>query len=49
MTMSPGKEHEGNWLPEPKAPLYMLFRMYLPDIEILNGQYHLPGIAYTSL
>lgn len=45
---SPGKEHEGNWLPAPKQPFYMLFRMYLPDIEILNGQYQLPGITRTS-
>ena len=45
---SPGKEHEGNWLPAPKEPFYMLFRMYLPDIEILNGQYHLPGIERAS-
>jgi hypothetical protein len=45
---SPGKEHEGNWLPAPKEPFYMLFRMYLPDIEILNGQYHLPGIKRST-
>jgi hypothetical protein len=45
---SPGKEHEGNWLPAPKEPFYMLFRMYLPDIEILNGQYHLPGIKHSA-
>ena len=45
---SRGKEHEGNWLPAPKEPFYMLFRMYLPDIEILNGQYHLPGIKHSS-
>jgi hypothetical protein len=37
---SPGKEHEGNR--PPKGPFYMLFRMYLPDIQILNGLYHLP-------
>jgi len=45
---SPGKEHEGNWLPAPKEPFYMLFRMYLPDIEILNGQYHLPGVKRAT-
>ena len=42
---SPGKDKESNWLPTPAAPFYMLFRMYLPDIEALNGQYLLPGIA----
>jgi hypothetical protein len=42
---SPGKDKESNWLPAPKEPFYMLFRMYLPDIEVLNGQYQLPGVA----
>ena len=42
---SPGKDKESNWLPAPKEPFYMLFRMYQPDIEILNGQYELPGVA----
>jgi len=42
---SPGKDKESNWLPTPDAPFYMLFRMYLPEIEALNGQYELPGIA----
>jgi len=23
----------------------MLFRMYQPDIEVLNGQYELPGVV----
>ena len=42
---SPGKDKESNWLPAPKEPFYMLFRMYLPNIEILNGQYELPGVV----
>ncbi len=42
---SPGKKLESNWLPAPKTPFYMLFRMYQPDIEILNGQYDLPGVV----
>ena len=41
---SPGQDRESNWLPAPEEPFYMLFRMYLPDIEALNGQYELPGI-----
>ena len=41
---SPGKDKESNWLPAPKEPFYMLFRMYLPKIEVLNGQYELPGV-----
>ena len=45
---SPGKDKESNWLPAPKEPFYMLFRMYLPDIEVLNGQYDLPGVERAS-
>ena len=41
---SPGVDKESNWLPAPKEPFYMLFRMYQPDIEVLNGQYELPGV-----
>jgi hypothetical protein len=44
-TKSPGKDKESNWLPTPNAPFYMLFRMYQPDIEALNGQYNLPGLV----
>jgi DNA sulfur modification protein DndE len=42
---SPGKDKEANWLPAPKEPFYMLLRMYLPKIEVLNGQYEIPGVA----
>ena len=45
---SPGKDKESNWLPAPKEPFYMLFRMYQPDIEVLNGQYELPGVVQTK-
>lgn len=41
---SPGKDKESNWLPAPKGPFYMLLRMYLPAIEVLNGQYEIPGV-----
>ncbi len=40
----PGKDKESNWLPAPKKPFYMLMRIYLPKIEILNGQYEIPGV-----
>jgi hypothetical protein len=42
---SPGKDKESNWLPAPKEPFYMLMRMYLPKIEVLNGQYEIPGVV----
>ena len=41
---SPGKDKEANWLPAPKEPFYLLMRMYLPKIEVLNGQYEIPGV-----
>ena len=46
--ISPGKDKESNWLPAPKEPFYMLFRMYLPKIEVLNGQYELPGVKLVQ-
>ncbi len=45
---SPGQEKESNWLPAPKEAYYMLFRMYLPNIESLNGQYELPGVKLVQ-
>ena len=42
---SPGKDKESNWLPAAKEPFYMLMRMYLPKIEVLNGQYEIPGVV----
>ena len=45
---SPGKDKESNWLPAPKEPFYMLMRMYLPKIEVLNGQYEIPGVERVN-
>ncbi len=45
---SPGKDKESNWLPAPKEPFYMLLRMYLPKIEVLNGQYEIPGVERAN-
>ncbi len=42
---SPGKDKESNWLPAPEEPFYMLMRIYLPKIEVLNGQYEIPGVV----
>ena len=45
---SPGKDKESNWLPAPKEPFYMLLRMYLPKIEVLNGEYEIPGVVQAK-
>jgi hypothetical protein len=34
----------GRELPAPKEPFHILMRMYLPKIEILNGQYKIPAV-----
>lgn len=39
---SPGKDKESNWLPIPKAPFWLPFRMYGPGEAILNGTYTVP-------
>ena len=45
---SPGKDKESNWLPAPKEPFYLLLRLYLPKIEVLNGQYEIPGVDFFN-
>jgi hypothetical protein len=40
-----------SWISDPcvrgktKNPFYMLMRMDLPKIEVLNGQYEIPGVV----
>jgi hypothetical protein len=41
---SPGKDKESNWLPAPDEPFYLLFRMYEPSREVLNGRYKIPPV-----
>ena len=41
---APDGEARANWLPAPDMPFYLLMRMYLPSIAVLNGQYVIPGI-----
>ena len=45
---SPGEDKKSNWLPAPDAPFYMLLRMYLPEIQALNGRYELPGVKQAK-
>jgi hypothetical protein len=45
---SSGGDKESNWLPAPKQPFHMLLRMYLPDIEVLNGQYQIPAVEQAK-
>ncbi|MFC2025622.1 DUF1254 domain-containing protein [Chloroflexota bacterium] len=41
---SPGPDKASNWLPAPSAPFYILMRLYLPSMEILNGHYEIPAV-----
>jgi hypothetical protein len=47
---SPGAAKEANWLPEPDGPVYLVMRLYWPNIEapsILppdNGSWNPPGL-----
>ena len=45
---APDGDARSNWLPAPAAPFYLLMRMYLPSMEVLNGQYEIPGIQRTG-
>lgn len=45
---SPGADKESNWLPAPADSFNLLFRMYLPQPQILNGTWQLPLVQRTS-
>jgi hypothetical protein len=36
--------HEENWLPTPSGKFKLMFRVYLPGVEILDGTYQLPRV-----
>jgi len=41
---SPGNKLEGNWLPAPDGPFYMVMRLYGPKPEALEGTWKPPGV-----
>jgi hypothetical protein len=41
---SPGQKLEGNWLPAPDGPLYMILRLYGPQAEALEGKWTPPAL-----
>jgi hypothetical protein len=45
----PLSEHIHNWLPVPKGPFSLLFRVYGPQGEALNGSYVVPKILRRPL
>lgn len=45
---SPGKDLEGNWLPAPDGPFYMLMRLYWPKDAFLDGAWKSPTVEKAS-
>jgi hypothetical protein len=45
---SPGADKESNWLPAPVDSFNLLFRMYLPQPQVLNGTWSLPTVQRTG-
>ncbi|WP_149137760.1 DUF1254 domain-containing protein [Cupriavidus campinensis] len=45
---SPGKEKASNWLPAPDGPFYAILRVYLPEQEMLSGQWRQPPMVVAE-
>jgi hypothetical protein len=45
---SPGKAQEGNWLPAPNGPFYMVLRLYGPEAEALEGVWTAPPAVLSQ-
>lgn len=45
---SPGLELEGNWLPAPDGPLYLVLRLYGPKAEALKGEWTPPALQRVN-
>ena len=42
---SPGKAKEGNWLPAPSGPFFMVLRLYWPEEAALDGSWTAPPLT----
>jgi hypothetical protein len=42
---SPGRAKEANWLPAPDGPFYMVLRLYVPEPEVLSGEWTPPALV----
>ncbi len=45
---SPGKDKEGNWLPAPDGPFWLVMRAYGPGRAILDKTWKLPPVTRTQ-
>ena len=44
-TSKPSGERVVNWLPAPPGPFRLVWRAYLPRVELLDGSFHLPPVT----
>ena len=47
-TGRPSGERVVNWLPAPKGAFRLVWRAYLPKVELLDGSFRLPPVAATE-
>ncbi len=45
---NPSKDKEGNWLPSPDGPFWIVLRCYGPDKSIIDGTWPTPQLVPTS-
>ncbi len=45
----PGESRDCNWLPAPKETFSLVFRMYWPKPEAVQGSWQLPAVIRTDL
>ena len=43
----PGADREANWLPAPDGPYYVILRLYLPEQQVLDGEWAAPKLFKT--
>lgn len=41
---NPGPELEANWLPSQPGPIGAMLRLYAPEAQVINGQWHPPAV-----
>lgn len=47
-TGKPSGERVVNWLPAPTGPFRLVWRAYLPKVELLDGSFRLPPVTVTE-
>lgn len=41
----PGTDKEGNWLPVPEGKFFVMLRLYMPQKQVLESNWHPPAVA----